>query len=190
MKKLLVLFGSRSDVSSLAPVVKALRKFPEEFGVISALAGCQCDGLRQELSALGIEVEHDLGFAEAEEMLFPVTVKVLNDMQEVLVQEMPDMLLVSGNTTAALAGALAAYYQEIPAAHVGAGLRSHRKYDPFPKEMNGRLLAHLVDLHFVQTERAKENLLREGVSEQDIYVMREMEDAVSIVRSLRMWFQA
>ena len=99
-----------------------------------------------------------------------ITNKVLEGLEEVFEIEKPDMILVHGDTTTTFAGALAAFYQQIKVGHVEAGLRTFNKYFPFPEEMNRKLTGSLTDLHFAPTKGSKENLLREGVKDSDIYI--------------------
>jgi len=102
--------------------------------------------------------------------LFDVTTAALRGLQQVLAIERPDIVLVQGDTTTAFAAALAAFYLKIKIGHVEAGLRTFDKYNPFPEEINRRLISHLADLHFAPTLRAKENLVVEGINPSSIFV--------------------
>lgn len=107
---------------------------------------------------------------KTKQSLTGITNKVLEGLDEVFKEEKPDMILVHGDTTTTFAGALAAFYQQIRVGHVEAGLRTFNKYFPFPEEMNRKLTGSLADLHFAPTKGSKDNLLREGINESDIYI--------------------
>ncbi|MFR4996200.1 MAG: non-hydrolyzing UDP-N-acetylglucosamine 2-epimerase, partial [Clostridium paraputrificum] len=107
---------------------------------------------------------------KSKQSLTGITNRVLEGLEEVFIKEKPDMILVHGDTTTTFAGALAAFYQQINVGHVEAGLRTFDKYFPFPEEMNRKLTGSLADLHFAPTKGSKNNLLREGISENDIYI--------------------
>jgi UDP-N-acetylglucosamine 2-epimerase (non-hydrolysing) len=110
-----------------------------------------------------IQPDYDLDVMRPGQSLTDVTVAVLRGVERVLRRVRPDMVIVQGDTTSALAAALVAFYQRIPVGHVEAGLRTNDRYLPYPEEMNRRLVSSLADLHFAPTRGAKENLLREGV---------------------------
>ncbi|MDZ4965230.1 UDP-N-acetylglucosamine 2-epimerase (non-hydrolyzing), partial [Clostridium perfringens] len=99
-----------------------------------------------------------------------LTNRVLEGLEEIFLEEKPDMILVHGDTTTTFSGALAAFYQQIKVGHVEAGLRTFDKYFPFPEEMNRKLTGALADLHFAPTKGSKANLLREGDNDSDIYI--------------------
>jgi UDP-N-acetylglucosamine 2-epimerase (non-hydrolysing) len=126
--------------------------------------------LDQVLRAFDIRPDHDLDLMRPGQSLADVTVGVLRGVERVLRSVRPDMVIVQGDTTSALAAALAAFYQRIPVAHVEAGLRTNDKYSPYPEEMNRRLISSLADLHFAPTRGAKENLLREGIPRGHIHM--------------------
>lgn len=189
--KVMVVFGSRSDVSEMSHVVRELQKHPSEFHIVVVVAGSLCDSLAQGLSELGIHTDWDLSYAEEKTMLFPVTVKVLNAMHHPMEQDQPELLLVHGNTTSAVSATITAYYEQIAVGHIGAGTRTHRKYCPFPEEMNGKLLSSLADIHLVPTEAERENLLAEGIPKEHVHVVGDIgeteESVQEIIRVLQLW---
>jgi len=126
--------------------------------------------LDQVLSLFGINVDYDLNIMTDRQSLFSITTKALLGLRDVLDSSKPDMVLVHGDTTTTFAGALAAFYDGIKVGHVEAGLRTHNKWLPFPEAMNRKLTGALADLHFAPTRTARKNLLREGVSSQNIFV--------------------
>jgi UDP-N-acetylglucosamine 2-epimerase (non-hydrolysing) len=127
--------------------------------------------LYQVLDFFGIKPGYDLNIMRPDQSLYDITATILKSLQEVITIESPSLVLVQGDTTTAFIGALASYYQRVPVAHIEAGLRSHNKYSPFPEEINRVLIGHIADYHFAPTLRAKENLLREGKSPDNIYVV-------------------
>lgn len=126
--------------------------------------------LDQVLETFGITPDYDLDTMRPVQSPPEVTSRVLDRLCPVLAQERPALVLVQGDTTTAFAAALAAFYLRIPIGHVEAGLRTFDKYQPFPEEKNRQLISVLADLHFAPTEQARQNLLREGICPDDIYV--------------------
>src|SRR5262249_44133687 len=119
--------------------------------------------LDQVLDTFSIRPHHDLGIMRPGQDLFALTARCLTGLHPVLSKETPDVVVVQGDTTTVFATALAAFYLDIPVAHIEAGLRTFDKRHPFPEEMNRRLTSHLADLHFAPTESARDNLLSEGI---------------------------
>ncbi len=163
--KVLTVFGTRPEAIKLAPVIKELERWPGMESRVCVTAQHR-EMLDQVLRLFNITPSHDLGVMKKGQSLFDITVRALSALESVLAQERPDLVMVQGDTTTTLVACLAAYYMKIPVAHVEAGLRTGDKHNPFPEEMNRRL----ADLYFPPTERAKENLLREGVAEQRVFV--------------------
>lgn len=126
--------------------------------------------LDQVLQVFAIKPDYDLAIMKPGQDLFDVTGAVLAGLKQIIARERPDMLMVQGDTTTTFAGALAAFYCQIPIAHVEAGLRTHEKYAPFPEEINRVLTTHLADLHLAPTGQARAALLREGVAPEWIFV--------------------
>lgn len=180
--KVLVVMGTRPEVIKLAPVIEALKngekigtKSPGKyrkvrFKTIICLTGQHREMVEPFMKVFGIKPDYDLRVMQPDQHLGELTGRVLAGMKKVLEVEKPDWLLVQGDTTSALAAALAAFYQRIKIGHVEAGLRTDDKYNPFPEEINRRLISHLADLHFAPTELARKNLLREGIAPEKIFV--------------------
>ena len=122
------------------------------------------------LQVFGLRPDYDLGVMKAGQNLTEVTAACLTGLEQILRRERPDVVLVQGDTTTTFAASLAAYYQHIPVGHIEAGLRTGKKYDPFPEEINRRLTTHLSDFHFAPTDVARNNLLVEGVNPESILV--------------------
>jgi len=170
LKKVIVVIGTRPEAIKLAPVVLELQRHPAHFETQICVTGQHREMLDQMLRVFGLRPHHDLGVMKAGQDLTEVTAACLTGLDRVLRQERPTVVLVQGDTTTTFATALAAYYHHIPVGHIEAGLRTGRKYDPFPEEINRRLATHLSDFHFAPTEVARSNLLREGVSPENILV--------------------
>ena len=168
-KKIITIFGTRPEAIKMAPLVKELERREEIESKVCVTAQHR-EMLDQVLELFDIKPDFDLNIMETRQTLTGITNKVLEGLEEVFEKEKPDMILVHGDTTTTFAGALAAFYQQIKVGHVEAGLRTFNKYFPFPEEMNRKLTGSLTDLHFAPTKGSKENLLKEGVKESDIYV--------------------
>ncbi|MBE6050159.1 MAG: UDP-N-acetylglucosamine 2-epimerase (non-hydrolyzing) [Clostridium sp.] len=153
----------------MAPLVKELEKREEIESKVCVTAQHR-EMLDQVLEYFEIEPDYDLNIMKSKQTLTGITNRVLEGLEEVFREEKPDMILVHGDTTTTFGGALAAFYQQIKIGHVEAGLRTFDKYFPFPEEMNRKLTGSLADLHFAPTKVSKENLLREGISEENIYI--------------------
>jgi len=170
VKKILTIFGTRPEAIKLAPVIKELERRNDVFVSKVCVTAQHREMLDPFLQLFGINPDWDLNIMQPNQSLFDVTAKALVKLKEVLEKEKPDLVLVQGDTTTTFTAALAAYYLKIKVGHVEAGLRTLDKYNPFPEELNRRLVGHIADLHFAPTKRAKENLLSEGIPESSIFV--------------------
>jgi UDP-N-acetylglucosamine 2-epimerase (non-hydrolysing) len=169
-KKVMVVIGTRPEAIKLAPVVLELKKHSAHFQTEICVTGQHREMLDQMLRVFGLQPDFDLGVMTAGQQLSGVTAACLEGVDRVLRHKRPDLVLVQGDTTTTFAASLAAYYQRIPIGHVEAGLRTGKKYDPFPEEINRRLTTHLADFHFAPTELSQNNLLSEGVAPENILV--------------------
>ena len=167
--KVLTIFGTRPEAIKLAPVIKELEKNPEIVSRICVTAQHR-QMLDQVLQLFEINPDFDLDLMREDQSLFDITASILQNLEEVLKEERPDIVLVHGDTTTAFVASLAAYYFKIKIGHVEAGLRTYDKYNPFPEEINRRLVDVLCDLWFAPTKNAKQNLLREGAPDDKIFV--------------------
>ncbi len=167
--KILSVFGTRPEAIKMAPVVKALAEDPY-FDARVCVTAQHRQMLDQVLKLFDIKPDFDFNLMKANQSLGDITGDVLNGMREVFSQWRPDMVLVHGDTTTTLAAGLSAYYAKISVGHVEAGLRTGDKYSPWPEEMNRHLTGALADLNFAPTERARENLLHEGVPSEHIHI--------------------
>ena len=169
MKKISVIFGTRPEAIKLCPVVLALQKDPA-FDCRVCVTGQHKEMLYQVLDVFGVKPDADLGLMRPNQTLAGLTARAITALDEYLEKENPDIVMVQGDTTTVLAGALSAFYHHIPVAHVEAGLRTWNMESPWPEEANRVLTTRLAKWHFCPTENNKANLLNEGVSEKDIYV--------------------
>jgi len=162
-------FGTRPEAVKMAPVVKVLSGDPA-FEVRVIVTGQHRELLDEVLRFFRIAPDADLDLMRHDQSPAQVVEGVLRELTPLLERDRPDLVIVLGDTVSALAGALAAFFQKIPVAHVEAGLRTHDRYDPFPEEMSRRLAGVLANLHFAPTLEAKRNLLQENVDPGTIYV--------------------
>lgn len=170
MLKVLSVFGTRPEAIKLAPVILELRKHPD--GVVSkvCVTAQHREMLDQVLRLFDIVPDCDLNIMEDNQSPTQVAAGVLARLEPILEQEKPDWVLVQGDTTTVTAASLAAFYARVKVGHVEAGLRTHDKWRPFPEEINRRVAGVIADLHFAPTERARQNLLCEGVPDECISV--------------------
>lgn len=167
---ILFAFGTRPEAIKLAPVLLELRRHPAEFRPVVLVTAQHREILDHTLGLFDIKPDHDLNIMQTGQSLSDVAVRTLRGIEPVLEGERPDVVVVQGDTTSALASALAAFHQRIAVGHVEAGLRTSAKYAPYPEEMNRRLISSIADLHFAPTRWARDNLLHEGVSRRTIHV--------------------
>ena len=168
-QKISVIFGTRPEAIKLCPVVLAMMANPS-FECKVCVTGQHREMLQQVLDVFGVVPDKDLALMRPNQTLGGLTSRAIAAIDEYLAQEKPDIVMVQGDTTTVLAGALAAFYHHIPVAHVEAGLRTWNMESPWPEEANRVLTTRLAKWHFCPTENNKANLLKEGVSEKDIYV--------------------
>ena len=170
MKKVLLVFGTRPEAIKMAPLVKELQKHPEHFQTLVCVTAQHREMLDQVLHIFNITPDFDLNIMKQGQDLYDITARVLLGMKDVLIQTKPDIVFVHGDTTTSTAAALAAFYQQIPVAHVEAGLRTHDIYSPWPEEMNRQITGRIATYDFAPTALSRENLLHENVSEEKITV--------------------
>ena len=170
MKKILLVFGTRPEAIKMAPLVKEFRKHPDAFDTKVCVTGQHREMLDQVLDVFGIVPDYDLQIMKPGQDLYDVTSAVLLGMRGVLDEVAPDVVFVHGDTTTSTAAALAAFYRQIPVAHVEAGLRTRDIYSPWPEEMNRQITGRIATYDFAPTPLSRENLLAEGVDPRKILV--------------------
>lgn len=168
--KLMTVFGTRPEAIKMCPLVLEMRKYPEYIQPIVAVTAQHREMLDQVLDLFGIVPDYDLNIMTSGQTLYDVTTRALMGLKPVMEEAKPDMVLVHGDTTTTFAGALAAFYAQIPVGHVEAGLRTGNKYSPYPEEMNRKLTGAIADMHFAPTATSKSNLLKENVQPANILV--------------------
>ena len=169
MKKVMVVFGTRPEAIKMCPLVNEL-KSRKSFETVVCVTGQHRQMLDQVLKAFNVEPEYDLSIMKDKQTLFDVTTNILNRIKEVLEKEKPDVVLVHGDTTTTFTTALACFYLQISVGHVEAGLRTYNIYSPYPEEFNRQAVGIMARFNFAPTEVSKGNLLREGKSENTIFV--------------------
>ena len=166
---ILITTGTRPEAVKVAPLIRLLRE--QDWARVRVLATAQHrELLDQVFEFFEIEPDVDLNIMQPEQSLPDLTGRLIPAIDRVLSEEQPDMVLAQGDTTTVMTTALACFYRQIPFGHVEAGLRTRRKYYPFPEEVNRVLVSHLGDLHFAPTTKARENLLREGADGSTVVV--------------------
>jgi UDP-N-acetylglucosamine 2-epimerase (non-hydrolysing) len=168
--KAAIIVGTRPEAIKMAPIALTMQRRDgiEPVLVLTAQHRQMCDDV---LSVFSLEPAYDLDIMKPNQSLFEVTARLARRLEEVYTAERPDVVLVQGDTTSTFMGSLCAYYLKIPVGHVEAGLRTFRKFSPFPEEINRRLTTVVSDLHFAPTGTARDFLVREGVPEEDVYVV-------------------
>lgn len=170
MKKIILVFGTRPEAIKMAPLVKELEKYPDEFRTIVCVTGQHREMLDQVLHLFEIKPEYDLNIMKQGQTLYDITSRVLCEFGKVLQKERPDLVLVHGDTTTSMSAALASFYEQIPVGHVEAGLRTGNIYSPWPEEMNRLITGRISVLDFAPTEFGRSNLLHENVPDKCITV--------------------
>ena len=169
MIKVLSIFGTRPEAIKMAPLVKELSKRKEIESVVCVTAQHR-EMLDQVLETFNIRPDFDLNIMKPGQTLSEITSRVLEGLEYVIKEVQPDIVLVHGDTTTSFAGALAAFYNQVDIGHVEAGLRTNNKYSPYPEEMNRQMVDCMTDMLFAPTNVSKENLIKENIEEEKIYV--------------------
>ncbi len=168
--KVLTVIGTRPEAVKMAPVIAQLQRHSNQIDSIVCVTAQHREMLDPVLDLFQIKPDYDLNIMQSDQRLAGLTANLLNELDRVFLAERPEWILVQGDTTTVMAAALAAYYQHIKVGHVEAGLRSHNKLNPFPEEVNRKIVGTMCDRHFAPTDRARQNLLQEGVQEEIIHV--------------------
>ena len=170
MKKVFFIFGTRPEAIKMAPVINVFKKDINKFRTIVAVTAQHREMLDQVLSLFEIIPDYDLDIMSPNQSLESLTSKILTGIADLLVKIKPDIVFVQGDTTTTFAASLASFYQKIPVAHIEAGLRTKNIYSPFPEELNRRMTSSIASFHFPPTEQSRQNLLNEGVKDENIKV--------------------
>ena len=168
--KVMTVFGTRPEAIKMAPVVLELQKQSQRFEAITTVSAQHREMLDQVLDIFHIKPDYDLNIMHARQTLTDITSNVLINLDKILKEAKPDIVLVHGDTTTTFAASVAAFYNQIPIGHVEAGLRTWEKYSPYPEEMNRQMTDAMTDLYFAPTNQSKANLLKENHKEDNIYI--------------------
>ena len=160
MKKVMLIFGTRPEAIKMCPLVKEFQKDTINFKTVVCVTAQHREMLDQVLHVFDVKPEYDLNIMKQGQDLYDITSRVLLGLRDVLKKELPDIVLVHGDTTTSSAAALAAFYQQIPVGHVEAGLRTHNIYSPWPEEMNRQITSRIAVFNFAPTEFSRRNLQR------------------------------
>lgn len=169
-KKVMTVFGTRPEAIKMAPLVLELQKQSQRFEAITTVSAQHREMLDQVLDIFHIKPDYDLNIMHARQTLTDITSNVLINLDKILKEAKPDIVLVHGDTTTTFAASVAAFYNQIPIGHVEAGLRTWEKYSPYPEEMNRQMTDAMTDLYFAPTTQSKANLLKENHKEDNIYI--------------------
>lgn len=169
MKRIMFIFGTRPEFIKIYPVIIEAKKQGNEVIVVNT--GQHKEMVNELLDYFDLKVDYDLEIMNKCSGLMDILTMSLKGLDEVVKEVKPDVILVHGDTSATLAGSLTAFYNQVKLGHIEAGLRTYNKFSPFPEEVNRQLTGIMADYHFAPTETTKSNLLTEGKSEDDVYVV-------------------
>ncbi len=170
MRIVMLVFGTRPEAIKMCPLVKEFQKHPKDFKTIVCVTGQHREMLDQVLKIFEVTPDYDLNIMKQGQDLYDVTSRVMLGLRDVLKEIKPDIVFVHGDTTTSTASAIAAFYQQIPVAHIEAGLRTYNIYSPWPEEINRQLTSRIATYNFAPTPLSKSNLLKENVDERSIAV--------------------
>ncbi len=170
MKTVLLIFGTRPEAIKMCPLVKEFEKYPQDFRTITCVTGQHREMLDQVLRIFKVEPDYDLNIMKQGQDLYDITANVLLGLRNVIKTVHPAIILVHGDTTTSTAAAIAAFYQQVPVAHVEAGLRTYNIYNPWPEELNRQITSRIATYHFAPTPQSKSNLLKENIADKNIIV--------------------
>ena len=177
----MLVFGTRPEAIKMCPQVKEFQKHPEEFETIVCVTGQHREMLDQVLKIFEVTPDYDLNIMKQGQDLTDVTARVLTGLRDVFKECRPDVVLVHGDTTTSTAGALAAFYAQIPVGHVEAGLRTHNIYSPWPEEMNRQITGRIATYNFAPTPLSEKNLTEEKAHGQIFVTGNTVIDALHMV---------
>lgn len=181
MKKVMLVFGTRPEAIKMCPLVKEFQKDTKNFETIVCVTGQHREMLDQVLTIFDVNPDYDLNIMKQGQDLTDVTARVLTGLRDVFKKCRPDVVLVHGDTTTSTAGALAAFYAQIPVGHVEAGLRTHNIYSPWPEEMNRQITGRIATYNFSPTPLSEKNLLEENVHGKIVVTGNTVIDALHMV---------
>ncbi|WP_301389979.1 non-hydrolyzing UDP-N-acetylglucosamine 2-epimerase, partial [Enterococcus entomosocium] len=167
--KIMTIFGTRPEAIKMAPLVKAIEEDPRFESIVTVTAQHR-QMLDQVMNIFDLSADYDLNIMKDGQTLAGITSRVIKELDQILEEANPDIVLVHGDTTTTFSASIASFYHQIKIGHVEAGLRTWNKYSPFPEELNRQLTDVLADIYFAPTEMSKKNLINEKRNVSDIYV--------------------
>jgi UDP-N-acetylglucosamine 2-epimerase (non-hydrolysing) len=170
MKKMLIIVGTRPEAIKMAPLIRAFGRQPRQIHAKVCATAQHREMLDQVFKVFNLKPDFDLDAMHPRQDLFDLSSRLMVGLRDTLTDFKPDLVFVQGDTTTSMMSALAAFYLQVPVAHVEAGLRTHNPLAPWPEEMNRQIIGRIADIHFAPTENAKCNLLNENVSPKQIVV--------------------
>lgn len=170
MKKILIVVGTRPEAIKLAPLICAFGRQPRQFHTKVCATAQHREMLDQVFKVFDLKPDFDLNAMHPRQDLFDLSARLMLGLRDILTDFRPDLVIIQGDTTTSMMSALAAFYLQIPVAHVEAGLRTHNPLAPWPEEMNRLISGRIADIHFAPTENAKRNLINENVPPKQIFV--------------------
>ncbi|MGQ9509675.1 MAG: non-hydrolyzing UDP-N-acetylglucosamine 2-epimerase [Thermodesulfobacteriota bacterium] len=181
----MAILGTRPEAIKLVSVIRLLKKERGYFQLKVCVTAQHREMLDQVLGLFNIKPDYDLNIMKPKQNLYGITIEVLKRLRSLFQEDRPDLLLIQGDTTTTFAASLAAFYEKIKIGHIEAGLRTYDKYKPFPEEINRHLTSILTDYHFAPTEKARKNLLKEGIlSDRIIVTGNTVVDALLFIKKI------
>lgn len=181
MKKIMLVFGTRPEAIKMCPLVKEFQKHQDYFKTLVCVTGQHREMLDQVLKIFDVHPDYDLNIMKQGQDLTDVTVRVLIGLRDIFKECHPDIVLVHGDTTTSTAGALAAFYAQIPVGHVEAGLRTHNLYSPWPEELNRQITGRIATYNFAPTPLSENNLKAENALGQIFVTGNTVIDALQLI---------
>ncbi len=187
MLKIAIVLGTRPEVIKLAPVLRELKKHTRAVKCILIFTGQHREIANQTAEVFSMKADYFLNVMKDNQRLGDLSSRLMVKISRILGKEKPDLLLVQGDTTSAMISTLAAFYKKVKIGHIEAGLRTYEKYNPFPEEVNRRLISVLADLHFAPTKNAYDNLIKEGIDKRKIFITGNtiVDSLLKILREIR-----
>ena len=170
MKKILLVFGTRPEAIKMAPLVKEFKKNSNLFETKICVTAQHREMLDQVLNFFELQPDYDLNLMKPDQNLHSLTSLIIEELRQVIDDFCPDFMFVHGDTTTTMASSLSAFYSNISVCHVEAGLRTNKKYSPFPEEINRQITSRISSYHFAPTQTSKDNLIKENISKETIVV--------------------
>ena len=185
MKKILLVFGTRPEAIKMAPLVKEFKKNSNLFETKICVTAQHREMLDQVLNFFELQPDYDLNLMKPDQNLHSLTSLIIEELRQVIDDFCPDFIFVHGDTTTTMASSLSAFYSNISVCHVEAGLRTNKKYSPFPEEINRQITSRISSYHFAPTQTSKDNLIMENISKETIVAGNTVIDALFYLNKIK-----